>query len=117
MKLKSELYFQEQKNLEDKLIHILNLDNKNSITLYELDKDIDKQKKILDLIPEIQKYYSSSKIPGVYYYSTNRIVRPWLSIIKYLTKNKFEMCSTDYRIIIDNIKIRTKRYLFINRNI
>jgi hypothetical protein len=115
MRLKSELYSKEQENLEEKLIQILNLDEKNSITLYELDKDIEKQQKILDLIPDIKKYYSSSKIPGAYYYSTDRIVRPWLSIIKYLIKNKYEMCSTDYRISIDNKKIRTKRYLFLEK--
>jgi hypothetical protein len=115
MKLKSDLYSKEQSELEDKIFEILNLDEKNSITLYNLDKDIEKQQKILALIPEIKKYYNYSKIPGVYYSSTERIVRPWLSIIKYLTKNKFEICSTDYRILVDNKKIRTKRYLFLEK--
>ncbi len=37
MKLKSELYTSEQKEIVYKNINILNLDTNNSITLYELD--------------------------------------------------------------------------------
>ena len=41
MRLKSELYKEEQEEICNKIIKILNLDKKdNSITLYELDKDI-----------------------------------------------------------------------------
>ena len=39
MKLKSILYKKEQAELVDKLINILELDNKNSIILYNLDND------------------------------------------------------------------------------
>ena len=50
MKLKSILYKKEQDELVDKIINILDLDN--------LDNDKIKQDKILELIPEIRKYYS-----------------------------------------------------------
>ena len=58
MKLKSILYKKEQDELVDKIINILELDNENSIILYNLDNDKIKQNKILELIPEIRKYYS-----------------------------------------------------------
>ena len=58
MKLKSILYKKEQDELVYKIINILELDNENSIILYNLDNDKTKQDKILELIPEIRKYYS-----------------------------------------------------------
>jgi hypothetical protein len=114
MRLKSELYSKEQDGIIDKIINILNLDKENSITLYELDNDIDKQNKILNLTPDIRKYYNFSKIPGVYY-SQDRISRPWLSIIRQITKKKFNMYSTDYRFPINNTKVRTTKYVFIKK--
>jgi hypothetical protein len=47
MKLKSILYKKEQDELVDKIINILELDNENSIILYNLDNDKTKQYKIL----------------------------------------------------------------------
>ena len=46
MKLKSLLYKQEQDELVNKIINILELDNDNSIILYNLDNDKNKQDKI-----------------------------------------------------------------------
>ena len=51
MRLKSELYKDEQEELINKLINIVDLDNNNSIVLYELDNDDTKKQEILDLIP------------------------------------------------------------------
>jgi hypothetical protein len=65
MKLKSILYKKEQDKLVDKIINILELDNENSIILYDLDNDKIKQDKILELILEIRKYYSFSTIIAV----------------------------------------------------
>ena len=45
MKLKSILYKKEQDELVDKIINILELDNENSIILYNLDNDKQKQEK------------------------------------------------------------------------
>ena len=46
MRLKSELYKKEQEEIVDKIITILDLENKTEYTLYELDKneEIQKQK-------------------------------------------------------------------------
>ena len=62
MKLKSILYKKEQDEIINKIIDILVLDNNNSIILYELDNDKIKQDKILELIPDIRKYFKSSRV-------------------------------------------------------
>ena len=39
----------------DKIVKILDLENKTEYTLYELDKNNEIQNKIMELIPEIRK--------------------------------------------------------------
>jgi len=111
MKLKSLLYKQEQDELINKIIDILELDNENSIILYNLDNDQNKKNKILELIPEIRKYYSFSTIIGAF--EPTKAKRPYLSIIKQITKSKYKINSYDYRIKQDDKEdIRTKKYIF-----
>jgi hypothetical protein len=111
MKLKSLLYKQEQEEIINKIINILELDNDNSIILYNLDNDHNKQNKILELIPEIRKYYSFSTIIGAS--EPDKAKRPYLSIIKQITKSKYKINSYDYRIKQENKEdIRTKKYIF-----
>ena len=87
MRLKSELYKKEQEEIVDKIISILDLENNNIINLCDLDNEYDKQKQIIELIPEIRKYYSFNGIKAVG--EPSKIKRPWLSIIKHLTKEKY----------------------------
>jgi hypothetical protein len=47
MRLKSELYKKEQEEIVDKIIIILDLENKNTYTLYELDNNEEIQKQIM----------------------------------------------------------------------
>lgn len=111
MKLKSILYKKEQDELVDKIINILELDNENSIILFNLDNDKIKQDKILELIPEIRKYYSFSTIIGAS--EPTKAKRPYLSIIRQLTKSKYKLNSYDYRIKQNSKEdIRTKKYIF-----
>ena len=76
MRLKSELYKKEQEEIVNKIITILDLENKIEYTLYELDKNEEIQKQIMELIPEIRKYYSFNGIKAVG--EPNKIKRPWL---------------------------------------
>lgn len=55
MRLKSELYKKEQDDITDKIISILDLENKHIYTLYELDQNTEIQTQIMKLIPEIRK--------------------------------------------------------------
>ena len=111
MRLKSELYKKEQEEIVDKIVNILDLQNKMEYTLYELDKNEVIQKKIMELIPEIRKYYSFNGIKAVG--EPNKIKRPWLSIIKHLIKQKYNMVSLDYHFTEEGKHIRTQMYNFI----
>ena len=109
MRLKSELYKKEQE-IVDKIITILDLENKTEYTLYELDKNEEIQKKIMELIPEIRKYYSFNGIKAVV--EPNKIKRPWLSIIKHLIKKKYNIISLDHHFTENGKHIRTQKYFF-----
>jgi len=111
MRLKSELYKKEQGEIVDKIIHILDLENKNTYTLYELDKNEEIQFKIMELIPEIRKWFSFNGIKAVG--EPSKIKRPWLSIVKQLTKEKYKLLNKSYRIYQDDGNvIRTMNYTF-----
>ena len=110
MRLKSELYKKEQNEILEKIITIMNLDDENSITLHELDTNKEKQQLILDLIPTIRKYFSYACMKGVR--EPEKVKRPYLSIIKHMTKPKYNIYNTDYRVVINNKKIRTTKYIF-----
>ncbi len=110
MRLKSELYKKEQEEIVDKIITILNLKNKNTYTLYELDKNEEIQKQIMDLIPEIRKWFSFNNMKSVG--EPSKIKRPYLSIIKNLIKTKYTMESLDYHFTENGKHIRTQSYLF-----
>jgi hypothetical protein len=111
MKLKSLLYKKEQDDIINKIINILDLDNENSILLYNLDNNKEKQNMILALIPEIRKYYSFSTIIGAS--EPTKAKRPYLSIIKQITKSKYKINSSDFRIKEEGKEdIRTIKYVF-----
>ena len=111
MRLKSELYKKEQEEIVDKIITILDLENKTEYTLYELDKNEEIQKQIMELIPDIRKYYSFNGIKAVG--EPSKIKRPWLSIIKHLIKMKY-MITTSFSYETYD-KSQTQKYLFVKR--
>jgi hypothetical protein len=108
MRLKSELYKKEQEEIVDKIVKILDLENKTEYTLYELDKNEEIQKKIMELIPEIRKYYAFNNLKAVG--EPNKRKRPWLSIIKNLLKSKYTIESVDFRMMDNDVEIRTHKY-------
>jgi len=108
MRLKSELYKKEQEEIVDKIISILDLENRTEYTLYELDKNEEIQKKIMELIPEIRKYYAFNNLKAVG--EPNKRKRPWLSIIKNLLKSKYTIESIDFRMMNNDLEIRTYKY-------
>lgn len=110
MRLKSELYKEEQIYLSNKIIDILNLDKNNQIILYNLDNDDEKTNNIMELIPELRKYFSFRDVSGVEKPET--VKRPWLSIVRQITKLTHEMNYKDKQIIINGGKIRSKIYTF-----
>ena len=114
MRLKSELYKKEQDEIIDKIITILDLENKTTYTLYELDNNEEIQNQIMELIPEIRKWFSFNGIKAVG--EPSKIKRPWLSIIKHLLKTKHLTQTSEMRIIKDDKTIRTMNYNFIQQS-
>jgi len=110
MRNKSDLFKKEQYQLSLKIINILQLDENNQITLYHLENDNDRIKKILDLIPDIRKYFSFSSIAGVEY--PDKFKRPWMSIIRHITKLTHLMTRKDKHLYINGNDIRTQLYTF-----
>ena len=86
---------------------ILDLEN---YTLYELDNNKEIQNKIMELIPEIRKWFSFNGIKAVG--DPEKIKRPWFSIIKQLTKTIYNIESKDFQFTNDGIHIRTHIYKF-----
>lgn len=114
MKHKSILYKNEQNLLIDQLIEILELDENNQITLYELDNNKEKTDKIMALVPNMRKYFSFSSIIGLE--SPEQVKRPWLSIIRQIPKSKYIMKRKTHRIYKEkNIVIQTSIYTFIDK--
>ena len=110
MRLKSELYKDEQIKLSNKIIDILDLDENNQVILYHLDNDEKKINKIMELIPELRKYFSFRDISGLE--KTETVKRPWLSIIRQITKITHTMSYKDKQLSINNNKIRSIIYTF-----
>jgi hypothetical protein len=110
MRLKSELYKKEQDDIIDKIISILDLKNKNTYTLYELDKCEEIQTKIMELIPEIRKWFAFNNIKAVG--EPDRIKRPWLSIIKQLVKTKYTIENNEQQFKVNEKWIKSPMYIF-----
>lgn len=111
MRLKSELYKQEQEEIVNNIICILDLQHKNTYTLYQLDQNNEIQQRIMELIPEIRKWFSFNGIKAVG--DPQKIKRPYLSIIKHLLKNKYTIESLDYHFTENGKHIRTQMYNFL----
>jgi len=110
MKTKSEVFKNDQELIRNKIVSILDLENTKKYTLYELDNNKEIQSKIMELIPEIRKYFSYNGIKAVG--EPERIKRPYLSIIKHLLKPKYNIITTEVRIIREGKEIRTMEYNF-----
>jgi hypothetical protein len=110
MRLKSELYKKEQDDIIDKIISILDLENKNTYTLYELDQNEEIQTRIMKLIPEIRKWFAFNNMKAVG--EPERIKRPWLSIIKYLTKSNYTIENKEQQFKINKKWIKSPMYIF-----
>jgi hypothetical protein len=110
MRKKAELYPTQQDDLIEKIIDILDLDEENSITLYELDNDKVKIDKIMGLIPDLRLFFTFGHIRGVF--DPYNLKRPHLSIIRCITNKLYIMESSDYRIGGGRKGIRTIKYIF-----
>jgi len=91
----SEKYQNERKEICNKIIIILNLTENNSFLLSDLDNNIEKQNKILDMKDEIQKYFAVSTISS--FKPNFECKRPYLNIIRSILRMQhYEFKGNDY---------------------
>jgi hypothetical protein len=110
MRLKSELYKKEQDDVIYKIITILDLEHKQTYTLYELDNNEEIQKQIMELIPEIRKWFSFNNMKAVG--EPEKRKRPWLSIIKNLVKPKYSIERKEHQFKNEEKWMKTPIYIF-----
>ena len=110
MIFKSDLYKKEQIEITNKLLKIIDLENKNPILLYRLDNDIELQKQIMNLIPEIRTFFTFYDMAAVC--EPRRFKRPYFLIIKYLLKTLYTITTKEFHFTENNKRIRTVKYFF-----
>ena len=113
MRLKIELYLEEQLQIKKNLINILDLNNNDGFILYHIDNDDELKSKIMGLLPKIRTFFSMSKITAIS--TPEKIKRPYISIIRHMLKNDYDILSTEHTLRINDKTIRTKRYVFIKK--
>lgn len=111
----SDKYQNEREEICNKIITILELKEDNTFLLYELDDNIEKQNKILELKEEIQKYFACSTISS--FKPNFECKRPYLNIIRsILRKQNYKFIGNDYTIKINNIPKKTIKYIIFRNN-
>ena len=112
----SEKYNNEREEVCSKIINIVDLDENKSFLLCDLDNDIEKQQKILDLKEEIQQYFACSTISS--FKPNFECKRPYLNIIRgILKKQDYIIESGDYWLKHENgFMKRTIKYKIFRNN-
>jgi chaperonin GroEL (HSP60 family) len=106
----SEKYQNEREEICKKLIEMLELDDNNCFILHELDNNIEKQNKILELKTEIQKVFECSTISS--FKPNFECKRPYLNIVRsILRKQKYNFIGNDYVIKINGVPKKTIKYI------
>lgn len=106
----SEKYASEREEICKKIINVLKLDDKQSFLLHDLDTDTEKQELILNMKPEIQKYFACSSMSA--FRANFESKRPCLNIIKgVLRQQKYLFTGSSVVIKLEDGKTKsTKRY-------
>ena len=114
MRSKNDKYSKEQQQLVSHIEDLLDLKNTFTHILYNLDNNDQIQIEIMNLAPEIRKYYNCNNLKAVT--DPSRIKRPWLSIVKTLLKPYYDIKVEDYHFTLktEELKkyIHTQKYTF-----
>ena len=103
----SDKYQAEREVICNKIIEIL---GDKTFILCDLDEDIEKQNKILELKPEIQQYFACSTISS--FKPNFECKRPYLNIIRsILRKQNYTFVGNDYTVKKNNIPNKTIKYI------
>ncbi len=105
----SDKFQNEREQICEKLISIIELDDNNSFLLSELDDNVEKQNKILEMKSEIQQYFACSTISA--FKPNFECKRPYLNIIRsILRKQGYTFIGNDYTIKVNGVPMKTIKY-------
>lgn len=105
----SDKFHNEREQICEKLISIIELDDNNSFLLSELDDNVEKQNKILEMKSEIQQYFACSTISS--FKPNFECKRPYLNIIRsILRKQGYTFIGNDYTIKVNGVPTKTIKY-------
>ncbi len=80
------------------------------LKLIKLDNNKKVQKQIMELIPEIRKWYAFNNMKAVG--EPDKRKRPWLSIIKHLLKTKYTIENKEHQFKNNEKWIKSPMYIF-----
>ena len=112
----SEKYIDERENICNEIINILKLDVDGCFILSNIDEDITKQNKIIELKDNIKKYFAVSTISS--FKPNFECKRPYLNIVRSILRQQgYTVEGKDCEFKIgDNIYKRTIKYkIFRNK--
>ena len=112
----SEKYQNEREDICKKLISIIELDENKSFLLCDLDNDIAKQNKIIEMKDDIQKYFACSTISS--FKPNFECKRPYLNIVRsILRKQNYNIEIIDFCIKYENgLSRKTMKYKIFRDN-
>ena len=111
---KSDLYEKEQKEILDKLLEILEINDDNrTIIIYNIDKNKEKIDAILSLKEDVHKYFNSSKWSLFRNYDNKNNKEHILLIRGLLNAMNVDYVSTSIRIKEDGKLLCTSKYSII----
>lgn len=103
---KCSKYLEQQFDIVANIVDILDLHRNHTHILDNMDDNITLHTFIMDLTPDIRKYYNCNNLKAVT--DPSRIKRPWLSIIKTILKPYYNIKREDYHF---TNKTGTKKYV------
>ena len=112
----SEKYKDERETICNKILEILDLDENNSILLFDLEKDITKQNLILDMKEEIRKYFAVSCLTPFKPNATCN--RPYVNIIRGILRQQgytFQGCNVSIKNEKNELTRSMKYVIFRNK--
>jgi hypothetical protein len=112
---RSEKYNAERDSICIQLIRLLELDDTHGFILADLDNDVEKQNKIIEMKTDIQKVFECSNISA--FKPNFECKRPYLSIVRsILRKHGYSFIGNDHWIKDENgaAKKTVKYFIFKN---
>ena len=79
-------YHDEREDICDRIINILELDGNHSILLCDLEKDVEKQTKILEMKDEIKQVFAVSCLAP--YKSNVTCNRPYINLVRGILRDQ-----------------------------